>query len=1050
MDRRYERKRRLGGGVTGEVWLATDTVLGRDVAIKYLNAVDDAVHRDLFMAEARMLARLNHPGITTLFDAALGAGGYHLIMEYVDGQPLGQFIETGNYDLKDALTLAVKILSALRYAHQQGVIHRDIKPENVMLTADGKVKLTDFGFANLVSILQIKGEYQIGTEMYMPPEQFQGLAYPTSDLFSFGVMLYELVTKGELPFSHESRLLLETLHGSQGASPRPTPLRNYAPDAPLVLEHAINRLLAAAPAERYPSAEAILNVLRPVRARLEFGGSRIQLLSANDEGILVGRDSQRLALHYAWQQTWNTRAPQPVIVTGEAGVGKTRLVADFLSRVITPHYPVFIGRGGDNLPYAPFAGALVAFIQRFPAIVGACSPSQQQLLAAYLPGAAQLLPISGICPPEMPAQQLQLELFETIRLMLEQVGPAVLWLEDVTHLDESSQALLRFLLRRLQSPVLFVATCRSDEAPPAPWWAACEAATMIDLEPLSETDTAACLTGLLSGPVDSLAVSAVYRRSHGNPLFIEEVRQYMLDTGELARNQESGVWEYRRQGRSGSLPPTLINAFQRRLSRLSSPARQSLSVAALLGDEFEFSVWAVALNDQGLALDSLDEALGLRMLSDLGDDRYRFNPANLAGALSDSLSSARRKAAHQKLFDILRQRNAAPAQLAYHAQEGGLTNEAAAHWQLAGRHAAASNAVLTAIAAFEAANALSPVLENHEMLGKLHRQTGQAQPAIDALKQAYRLADAPPAQARVLNSLAFTYWLYDQYEPAHKTATSALQLVGATEETRAVAQSHLGMIAWLTGRFGEADEHCLNAVRTLRAMLNDPVWPPLEKRRLAESLAGAANRLGLVKISLGEWPAAKSIVTLALQLRQRLNDVWGEAFCWNNLAKIAIETGEPDGAEIHLQKAVDLFSKIDSQDGLMVAYTNQGRRLLALGRAVEAQEVLNRALQLALDIGKWSAYGLGDIYLLLAEAKITRNNLAQAETALAEALHLVETAGNLEYIALGYALRSQLQQRQGQAAAARQSYDLATQKARETGSEFLLRRVGQIAGLKNG
>ena len=132
----------------------------------------------------------------------------------------------------------------------------------------------------------------------------------------------------------------------------------------------------------------------------------------------------------------------------------------------------------------------------------------------------------------------------------------------------------------------------------------------------------------------------------------------------------------------------------------------------------------------------------------------------------------------------------------------------------------------------------------------------------------------------------------------------------------------------------------------------------------------------------------------------------------------------------------------------MVVYTNRGRLLLALSEPVAAQEMLNQALKLAMDIGKWSAYGLGDIYLLLAEAKTMQREFSQAESALREALHLVTTAGNTEYIALGLALRSQLHLQQGQLAEAAQSRKEALQTAQKTGSDYLLQRVVDMTGEK--
>ncbi len=1027
MENRYDRQKRLGSGASGEVWLGRDTVLGRPVAIKFLHAVDDDLHRELFTAEARMLARLHHPGITTLYDANLEQTKCYLVMEYVTGKSLDEMIGTGAMSLKDALGIGIAVLEAMRYAHARGVVHRDIKPDNVLITDEGTVKLTDFGFANLVTLLRSGSDLQLGTPAYMPPEQVEGRRTDErSDLYSFGIMLFEMLT-GRLPFDEEDpEMLLEAQ-----VNRAPTSVREFLPDASLTLEHTLNRLLMKDRERRYPSAEALLNVLRPMLARLQYSASHIKLLTANDTMPLRGRANHLSVLQQNRQQILALQQPRLVVISGEAGIGKSRLVADFLKNI---NDPVFVGRA-DQYLYAPFAEIMADIVRRYPGAISGCTPAQRALLIDWLPGLGALLPSEEqSAAASAPAPQRQIEFFETVRDILGRLGPLVIFLEDATRQDEGTTALLRFLLRHSQTSQFFIAAGRPDEDPEATWWETLDY-TGIELESLSPDETGLCLTDLLQGtPVSSAAVQAVYRRSHGNPLFIEETMRHMVDTGELARD-EAGSWQYRRREKSGSLPPVMINIFRRRLSRLSQAARQPLAVAALLGPEFEFNTWAAAMDgNTDAALNSLDEALGRRLIIDQGDDHYAFNPSNLTTPLIESLSSTRQRLLHQKIAEKLRDiPGVDPGRLAEHYQSAGKNAEAIRFWQLAGQRAVDGNSPGAAIVAFEKANKLQPALENYEMLGSLHRQTGRSQPAIDAFKQALELADTPGDKARLLNNLAFVYWLYDQYRPAYQAVRRALTLPDAPVDTQAISRSHLGMIAWLIGRLTEANQQCRQAVQMLRRGGNEA------------ELAAACNRLGLAMFSSGEIEEAEKMFNQSFVLRKKLNDWWGEAFSRNNLAKVAIDRADFVTAATMLDEAEKMFDRIDSRDGLMVVFTNRGRLLLRQGQLDEAGTSLDYALQLAMGIGKWSSYGLGDIYLLLGELLLDKNDTERAELAIIEGLRLVETAGNREYIAIGYALRTRLQRQQNKSGAAADSLARAEQTAQQVGGRRLPGLVRRLA-----
>jgi DNA-binding SARP family transcriptional activator len=171
---RFRFERKLGEGGMGEVWLATDTLLGRSVAIKY-PLVTSPLSVDQLLQEARLLAPLNHPNITTLHDFLVDRdhNRFYLVMEYVDGKSLSAIIEDGHrLPLEISLEIAQGVLRALSYAHKQRVVHRDVKPANVMI--GDEVKLTDFGLAKLAALLQRGTDLMAGTPAYMAPEQIEG------------------------------------------------------------------------------------------------------------------------------------------------------------------------------------------------------------------------------------------------------------------------------------------------------------------------------------------------------------------------------------------------------------------------------------------------------------------------------------------------------------------------------------------------------------------------------------------------------------------------------------------------------------------------------------------------------------------------------------------------------------------------------------------------------------------------------------------------------------------------------------------------------------
>jgi serine/threonine protein kinase/tetratricopeptide (TPR) repeat protein len=265
----YKILEKLGEGGMGVVYKAQDTKLDRTVALKFLpkNLLCDKEAKIRFEQEAKAASSLNHPNITTIYEIDEIESECFIAMEYVEGKSLNELLKEKALSLKEILDIAIQICEGLLVAHEKGIVHRDIKSENIMLTSRGQVKIMDFGLAKLKGVTNLtKDGSTLGTASYMSPEQAKGEEVDNkSDIFSFGVVLYELLTK-QLPFAgeHPAAIIYSIINEE------PQPVVRYNNKVPPELERIVFKALAKDKEERYQHIDDLLADLRREKKSLEY------------------------------------------------------------------------------------------------------------------------------------------------------------------------------------------------------------------------------------------------------------------------------------------------------------------------------------------------------------------------------------------------------------------------------------------------------------------------------------------------------------------------------------------------------------------------------------------------------------------------------------------------------------------------------------------------------------------------------------------------------------------------------------------------------------
>jgi eukaryotic-like serine/threonine-protein kinase len=328
LNNRYQLLHTLGTGGMAVVYRAYDRMLERPVAIKVLRQdfSDDEAFRERFRQEARAAANLSHPNIVTVHDFGFDAGRLFIVMEFVPGTDLKAMIkQRGKYGINEAINLIAQASEGIGYAHRAGLVHCDVKPHNILVTPDGRVKVTDFGIARALASIAPDEQSDVvwGSPQYFSPEQAGGQApSPASDVYSLGVILYEMLA-GQLPFIANNGEELARMHREA----RPAPPRRLNPQIPPALEQILLKVLSKEPSQRYRSADQLARVLRNfIQPSVEPQGSTmVSTPSAAVTQVHQPAPAQSARVFEARQSLPDQTAPVARVPAGVAPSGRVQV-----------------------------------------------------------------------------------------------------------------------------------------------------------------------------------------------------------------------------------------------------------------------------------------------------------------------------------------------------------------------------------------------------------------------------------------------------------------------------------------------------------------------------------------------------------------------------------------------------------------------------------------------------------------------------------------------------------------------------------------------------
>lgn len=1029
------------------VFKAFDTQQDKTVAVKVLSrhalSYDEEIKRR-FQREASAGMQLEHPNIVKIFEAEEADGEFFISMEYIDGKTLRQLLRDNPLTPQKVIEIAITVCEALTEAHKMGIIHRDIKSENIMLTSQGVVKVMDFGLAKILdaSVLTREGE-MLGTPAYMSPQQAIGEAIDhRSDIFSLGVVLYELLT-GKLPFTgdYEMAVLYAVLNEE------PIGIRELNSEIPKALEQVILKALAKELQQRYQNTEEFIGDLTKIKTYLEteewIPSTDLELVAAVEVGRmeergflarLVGRDSQFETLKSLLNLT-NVGEGQTIFIGGEAGIGKTRLVWELERFAKTLKVRTLTGRclfRQGVYPYQPFVEAVREYFDIKGVETG---EKLEEFIHEKAPELTPLLPVIRLFLNIKDKENIVIEskeqLWDAIFKLIVKISherALILFIDDLHWADEDTLNLFYYTARNTtRSKVMIIGTYRPEdvqekvEGKVHPLidiqheMSRAGILTVIELDRLTVSEIREMASSLFeNADFDESFYDTLYIETEGNPFFVMETLK-LFKTEEVIE-KENGGYRLREDYDRMTIPSKVHDIVIRRVKRLTDEEREILEIGAVEGEAFHSGTIVNCLEINRMQLLRKLQALEREHhIIHPQEKMYRFDHGKIREILYNTITPELRTEYHLRIGNYLADTYAGDERLvpniANHLLEGGEDQKALPFLIKAGEHAKIVFANEQAVECYQKALAIIQHVEQSESqlekakgkdlvlegLGDVSGLTGRYEAALENYNLLTGISNLTPTRrVELFRKIGTIHVSRGENEKALTILSRAeselekhLNSIEQQDENfiNVELQKSMGKIRIARARIFKAQGHYDKA----KLEIEEGVKLLGDEGNLKEK-GQAYNDLGNIFCDQGDYSQATKMYSRSLELREEISDKKGIGETFNNCGIVSFYEGNYEKSAEMLEKSIKIMHEIGFRSGIAGTYNTLGAIYQYQGRYQQSFDIHQKGLDISEETG--DIPGIVISCANLGAASLEMKNFRQAREYLEKCLHLMKEMAN--------------------------------------------------------
>lgn len=942
INNRYQITKKMGEGGSGIVFLAQDRIKkNKTIALKKLHpSLTKEKKYETLKNEFESLIKLRHPNLVQIYDLEVvkTSGELFLTMEFLEGKNL---LDTApDLDESTLVEIIVQICRALDYIHSKGIVHRDIKPENLFIVKkDGKLraKLMDFGLAEVMT----SPDSEIGgTLSYASPEILRGeKATKKSDLYALGILLYRL-SFGRYPFREGDTSKIIQWHLNEKPE---TDLKLLA-NIPNYFPEILSKLLQKDPHQRFDRASGVIDFINK-KSREKFTPETKDTIDSYFKSAnFIGRETElrqlKEALFLIKEKEAREKNPLPtlILIEGESGIGKSRLLREFKNHCQLQEIDFLSGYCYEHVAsaYSPFMEILKSSIPLAQSLQPLSKDTGAKLQKLTKTMKSLIGKPDKLLRPEwqkhVDPEQEKIKFIDTISeffLAISELFPLVLSIEDLQWSDEGTLSLLEFLARNSRGKqLLIIAAIRKEEITGMPvqkllaksgkW----PFALRIPLDHLNREEVVELVSSMIGKTDDMpLLVEKIHEKTEGNPFFIEEIMKNIAeDVGaERESNWQQKILTYQNQI---SLPATLKATIMKRVERLDEQEQMTLKYLSVMNRPSPFSLLQKLLPYNEETLEQILIRLALKELlhtEEKGERQYLLGHSQVRESLYQSLTDRERLSIHSDVGHVLLKffdHDLYLEDLAYHFAR-------AEHRK----------------------HALPFLFKAAEKSRKLYAHDK----AVNHYKEALHLLPRSDKTKRreLLFKLGETYLHYgafaDAIECFQKTAKSSMLEEQSIEI--ALAKERIGWSYGIIGHFPKAKRFSVESFDIFKALRNE------------QGMANSLNNLGLSHARMGSFQEALTYFSKASKLKKKLNDHFGMINLENNIGLTYFNMGQFRKSEAVLKNA---FKKSKSQNhkammiasinNLGIVYKNMGLISKAIAchrKAISLEERIGDKLNLA-------------------------------------------------------------------------------------------------------